>query len=553
MVATPGNYDYIVVGGGSAGSVVAARLSESGRHRVLLLEAGPDDQTWSLRNFFVQMPLGYAKSYNDRRVNWRYHSEPNPGLGGRSVYVPRGRILGGSSSINALVYVQGQPQDYDGWEALGNPGWGAAEVRRLYRKLEMHPYGPSEHHGDGGPLGITDLDGRVHPLCAHYLNAASELGLKVNPDYNGESQEGVAPYQATLRHGRRASASRSYLWPARHRPNLRIVTHARATRILFEGLRAVGVAYSRHGRPYEARATGEVILAAGAVNTPKLLQLSGVGSGLSLALKGVAVQHDLPGVGRNLQDHVGYDHYYVSRVPSMNEALTSLFGQLSIGIQYVLLGRGWLSMTGNHAGGFIRSRGGLDRPNMQLYFCPFSYEKAPAGSRKIMIPDEFPGFSLTVSPCRPSSRGSVEIVSADPKAPPKINLNLLATPDDVSEILEGARIIRRFADTKTFQSIIERERLPGPQVKGDEALIDDIRKRSYSIFHPSGSCMMGPDPKTAVVDARLRVHGLASLRVIDASIFPTIPSGNINGPTIMVAEKGAEMILEDRLTAVAGS
>ncbi len=249
MVATPGNYDYIVVGGGSAGSVVAARLSESGRHRVLLLEAGPDDQTWSLRNFFVQMPLGYAKSYNDRRVNWRYHSEPNPGLGGRSVYVPRGRILGGSSSINALVYVQGQPQDYDGWEALGNPGWGAAEVRRLYRKLEMHPYGPSEHHGDGGPLGITDLDGRVHPLCEHYLNAASELGLKVNPDYNGESQEGVAPYQATLRHGRRASASRSYLWPARHRPNLRIVTHARATRILFEGLRAVGVAYSRHGRP----------------------------------------------------------------------------------------------------------------------------------------------------------------------------------------------------------------------------------------------------------------------------------------------------------------
>ena len=534
------NYDYIVVGAGSAGSVVAARLSESGRYTVLLLEAGPSDH-----RFFVQMPLGYAKTYNDHLVNWCYHSLPNEGLGGRSVYVPRGKIMGGSSSINALVYVHGQPQDYDGWAAAGNPGWAAADVLAAYRKLEMHPYGPSEFHGDSGPLGITDMAPRVHPLCEHYFAAAGELGIAKNLDYNGAIQEGVAPYQITARHGRRLSASRAYLWPAKRRVNLRIEMEAQATRLLFEGKRAVGVVYRQGDRDRTAKARREVIVASGSINSPKLLQLSGIGPGELLKDRGIEVLQESPAVGRNLQDHAGYDHYYVSKVPSMNEDLRPRLSQIWIGFLYLMFSRGPLAMSGNHAGGFVRTRPNAGRPNMQLYFCPFSYEKVPEGSSALLLPDPFPGFSLSASPCRPTSRGTVSIKSADWRDAPLIDLNLLGTVDDVAEILEGARLIRRFAGTKAFQAITERERLPGPETKSDEQLIADIRARAYSIFHPCGTVKMGPDPKTSVVDARLRVHGVEGLRVIDASIFPTIPSGNINGPSIMVGEKGAEMVLAD--------
>ena len=533
-------YDYIIVGAGSAGCVLANRLTENGRHRVLLLEAGRSDL-----QFWIQVPIGYGKTFYDPSVNWMYKTEPIAGLNDRVNYFPRGKVLGGSSSINAMVYSRGQAGDFDDWEALGNLGWSWKDVLPLYKRMEDHELGAGPYHGAGGPLHVTDISKAVHPLTHLYVKAGQEAGLPFNPDLNGASIEGVGVYQINTRGGLRMSAARAYLWPARRRSNLRIETDALATRVLLEGRRAVGIEYEQGGKKREARAGREIILSGGSVNSPQLLQLSGIGPGELLQSCGIDVQHHSPAVGRNLQDHLCFDHVYRSKLPSLNEDLYPWWGKIAAGMRYILMRKGPLSLSVNQGGGFFRSRQELDRPNIQLYFSPLTYEKAPPGVRALMKPDPFPGFITSVSPCRPTSRGHLEIRSRDPHIAPAIHPNYLSTNHDVEELLAGARFLRKLAAAPSLAAIIEEELRPGPAVQSDEERIADIRARCYSVFHPVSTCRMGPDPAENVVDHRLRVHGLAGLRVIDASIFPTVTSGNTNAPAIMVGEKGADLVLAD--------
>lgn len=532
------DWDYIVVGGGSAGCVVAARLSESGRHRVLLLEAGPDD-----RRFWIQVPVGYGKTFYDRRVNWMYTSEPVAELDGRRSYWPRGKVLGGSSSINAMVYIRGQAADYDGWKAAGNPGWGWDDILPLYKRMESHAWGVSEHHGGSGPLHVRAPSTELHPTCQDFLAACSEAGLPRNSDFNGATQEGAGTYHITVRDGRRMSAARAYLWPARRRANLRIVTGAEATRILFEGGRAVGVEYRVAGRTETARAGAEVILSAGSVNTPKLLLLSGVGPADELQALGIAPVHHSPAVGRNLQDHVDVGFVYRSTVPTLNDQLHPWWGKLWAGVKYLAARQGPLALSLNQGGAFFRSRPGLDRPNMQLYFSPLSYLKAPPGTRPLLNPDPYSAFNISISPCRPTSRGLLRLKSADPAEAPEIRPGYLATDHDVAEVLEGLRFLNRLAATPTMRRLIAERIAPAPAGDDDDGLVAFARAHGVTVFHPVGTCRMGPDPAGCVVDPALRVHGVGGLRVADASVFPAITSGNTNAPSIVVGEKASDLLL----------
>lgn len=533
-------FDFIIVGAGSAGCVLASRLSESGRHSVLLLEAGGSDQ-----RFWLKVPIGYGKSFYNPAVNWMYRTEPDAGLAGRQGYWPRGKVLGGSGSINAMVFVRGQPADFDGWAALGNPGWGWDDVLPWFRKIEDSEHGPGAWRGSGGPLRVSDVSRAVHPLCQAYLRAGIEAGLPLSGDLNGASPDGVGTYQITTRRGLRASASTAWLRPAMRRANLRVELHAHATRILFEGSRAVGVRYAQGGQALEARARCEVIVAAGAVNSPQLLLLSGVGGAAQLRQWGIPVVADRAGVGRHLQDHLCIDHVYRSRVPSLNSQLGSPLGRLWAGLQYLAARRGPLALSVNQGGGFVRSRPGLAAPNLQLYFSPLSYLKARPGKRELMMPDPYPGFLLGAQPCRPSSRGHLQLRSADPMAAPLICPNSLSTADDRQDMLDATLFLRKLAATPALRRVIEQELLPGAQLQSPSALEEDIRQRAGTVFHPVSTCRMGPDPSSDVVNHRLQVHGLHRLRVIDASAFPTLTSGNTNAPTLMLAEKGAALVLED--------
>lgn len=533
-------YDYIVVGAGSAGAALAHRLSESGRHTVLVLEAGGDD-----RRFWLQVPIGYGKSFYDPDVNWMYMTEPVAAAGGRRSYWPRGKVLGGSSTINAMVYVRGQAEDFEDWRAAGNPGWGWPEVLATYKRMERHAWGESAFHGGAGPLRVSAPSADLHPLCRTFLDGGAEAGVPVNPDFNGASQEGVGTYHLTIHNGLRMSASRAYLWPARRRANLRIETGALATRIVFDGRRAVGVEYRKAGRIETAQAAREVIVCAGAVNSPQLLLRSGVGPAAELAALGIAVVIDRPAVGRNLQDHYCVDFIYRSTRPTLNEQLHPLYGKLWAGFKYLTTRRGPLALSLNQAGGFVRTRPDLDRPNIQLYFSPVSYRKAPPGTRPLMNPDPFPAFLTSISQCRPTSRGVLRLASADPTAAPEIQPNYLATEHDLQENLEGVRFMRRLTATPSMRALIAEEELPGPGVEDDEALIAYIRETGVTVFHPTSTCRMGPDPQRDVVDPMLRVHGTTGLRVADASIFPTIPSGNTNAPSMMVGERASDLILQE--------
>jgi choline dehydrogenase len=533
-------FDFIVVGAGSAGCVLANRLTASGRYSVLLLEAGGSD-----RSFWLRLPIGYGHSFFNPKVNWMYRTEPDPGLAGRQGYWPRGKVLGGSSSINAMVFVRGQPSDFDDWAALGNPGWDWNAVLPYFRKLEDSDLGPNEWRGIGGPLHVSDVSAQVHPLCENYLRAGEQLGLARNPDLNTASIEGVAINQLTMHKGFRVSASTAYLRPAMRRRNLTVRTRAHATKLLLDGRVAAGVSYLQGGGQQQARARREVILAAGSINSPQLLQLSGIGPGAELQALGIEVRLDLPAVGRNLQDHLCLDHYYRSRVPTLNNELGSWRGRVWAGLRYLATRRGPLALSINQAGGFFRSRPGLAHPNMQLYFSPLSYLRGQPGKRALLAPDPYPGFSLSAQPCRPSSRGRLQLRSPDPMAPPRIWPNSLSTEHDIQELLEGAAFLRRLADSPAMREVIDHELLPGMAIQSRQKMIEDIRSRVSTLFHPVGSCRMGPDPLQAVVDARLRVHGLERLRVIDASVFPTLTSGNTNAPTLMLAEKGADLVLQD--------
>jgi choline dehydrogenase len=533
-------YDFIIVGAGSAGCVVAERLSANGRFSVLVLEAGGSD-----RRFYVQMPLGYGKTFYDPAVNWNYRTEPDPGLAGQQDHWPRGKLLGGSSSINAMVWIRGAREDYDGWRDLGNPGWGYDDLLPVFKAIEDNEAGADAWRGTGGPVHVTEMSRWVHPLTHRYLKAGQQAGLPLNPDFNGAAQEGVGIYQISTRGGMRMSAARAFLRPAMKRANVRVETGALATRILFEGRRAVGIEYEKGGRKQVVRAGREVILSGGSINSPQLLQLSGVGPAGLLRGLDIPVVLDNANVGANLQDHVGINYTYRANVATYNSLLRPMWGKALVGARYLLTRRGPLSQSINNGGGFFRTDGSRSLPNMQLYFQAFSTVLPKVGERPILAPDPWPGFSIGLSNCRPSSRGEIMIRSADPRQHPRIVANAYSTDADVAEMLAAVKFVRTIAAQPAMAEVIVEEILPGPNVTTDDELIADFRKRSGTVYHPVSTCRMGPDPARAVVDPRLRVHGIEGLRVIDASIFPDNIAGNTNAPSIMTGWKGAALVLED--------
>ena len=526
-------YDFVVIGAGSAGCVLANRLTESGRYRVLLLEAGGED-----RSLWIHIPLGYGKNFTNPKVNWLYTSEQEPATGNRRIAQPRGKVLGGSSSINGLVYMRGQREDYDHWRELGNSGWGYADVLPYFRKSEDQQRGADEYHGVGGPLKVSDPS-EPHPLCDAYIAAAEQCGYPRNPDFNGASQEGFGYVQLTTRNGLRSSAATGYLRSARGRGNLAVITRAHATRILFSDQRAAGVEYLHRGERRSVKARREIILAGGAFNSPQILQLSGIGPASLLRDFGIDVIADMPGVGANLQDHYNGRLVYQSTEPfTLNDAVGSFGRGVVAAWRYLVLRKGVLMMGASYAAGFLRTDPALSTPDIQAGLALFSADKAGADLHR------FSGFSLVARILRPESRGSVLIQSADPLTAPAIRPNYLAAPQDAAVLLAGLKAVRRIMDTPTMRRYIAREHDPGASCTSDAELLNHIRLRGGISYHPVGTCKMGNDA-AAVVDDRLRVHGIPGLRVVDASIMPTLVSGNTNAPAIMIAEKGADIILQD--------
>lgn len=533
-------YDFIVVGAGSAGCILASRLSESGRFSVLLLEAGGMDD-----GFWFRLPVGYVKSYYNPKTNWMYYAEPQPNLAGRRIYAPRGKVLGGAGTINAMIYVRGQPKDFDDWEAAGNPGWGYRDVLPYFKRLETHYGGESVWRGGSGPIGITSMKQDAHPICSNYLRACSELGLPLNDDFNGEHFEGAGIYETNIRNGMRESSSFRYLHPALQRRNLTLALHTHTERVLFdEQKRAIGVSVRQHGQQRTFLARREVILSAGAVDSPKLLQLSGIGDQTLLKQHQLPVVQHLPAVGKNLQDHLCVSFYYRANRKTLNDELGTWWGQVKSGLRYVLQRRGPLAMSVNQAGGFFRGSQREKQANLQLYFNPLSYS-IPKDPRAGLKADPYSGFLICFNPCRPSSRGYIELASADPMQPARIHPNYLSTQKDIEEAIQGSVFIRRLMQTPAMKEITVAEVSPASAVHDEASMLRFFREQSGSIYHLCGSCAMGPDPASSVVNPQLQVHGVSGLRVIDASVFPNITSGNTNAPTMMVAEKGADLILAD--------
>ena len=528
-------FDYVIVGAGSAGCVLANRLSAGGRHTVLLLEAGPrDSYPW------IHVPIGYAKTMFHPVVNWGFYTDPEPTMNGRKVYWPRGRTLGGSSAINGLISIRGQHADYDAWAAAGNAGWSFADVLPWFRMLEHNVRGASEYHGDDGPLWASDID-VPHPLVEAMIAGARELGIPRNDDFNGASQEGAGYYQLSTRRGFRCSTAVAYLNPARGRANLRIETNAHATRVLFDGRRATGVRYRRDGVDATAVARREVVLAAGALQSPQLLQLSGVGPPALLQAHGVAVVHPLEGVGENLQDHLQARVIFRCTQPiTTNDALRTWSGKLRIGLDYVLKRSGPMAVGINQGGIFARAMPAATRPDVQFHFATLSSDMAGSPVH------EFSGFTMSVCQLRPTSRGAVRIRSTDPFEPPSMQARYLSTDDDRATLVAGIRLARKLAATHAMRPFVASEYRPGADAVSDDELLEFARNTGGTIFHPSGTTKMGPatDPR-AVVDPRLRVHGLGALRVVDCGIMPTLVSGNTNVPVVMIAEKASAMILAD--------
>lgn len=535
-------YDYIIVGSGSAGSILASRLSESGQHRVLVLEAGGKDDSLLFR-----IPVGFAKLYYNQTYNWMYNTVPQPQLGGRSIYAPRGKVQGGSGSINAMIYVRGLAHDFDDWAAAGNPGWSFRDVLPAFKRLETHARGADEFHGGAGPIHITPMQGHTHPITDAYLRGCAELGLPATDDFNGPAPEGAGVYDVNTRNGQRCSSSFAYLHPALKRPNLDIERNALAECVLLDDdRRAVSVQVLQHGQRRVLHARREIILAAGAVDSPKLLQLSGIGDPVLLARHGIPLRHPLPAVGQHLQDHLCASYYYRASIPTLNDTFSAWSGRLKLGLQYLLTRKGPLAMSVNQAGGFFRGSDGVAAPNLQLYFNPLSYQ-IPRNHKASIQPEPYPGFLLCFNPCRPTSRGTVQIASAAAADAARIDPNYLATDHDINEVIQGSRLVRQIMQAPALRAVTVAEVLPGGTVGNDDdaAMLQYFRDNSGSIYHLCGSCAMGPDPATSVVDSRLRVHGVVGLRVVDASIFPNVTSGNTNAATMMVAERGADMILED--------
>jgi len=530
-------YDYVIVGAGSAGCVVANRLSDSPVNRVLLIEAGPrDSYAW------IHIPVGYFKTMHNPRTDWCLVTEPDPGLNGRSLAWPRGRVLGGSSSINGLLYIRGQAADYDHWRQLGCTGWSYDDVLPLFRASEDQERGADEFHGVGGPLAVSDMRVR-RDVCDAYIAAAEELGIPRNTDFNGATQEGAGYFQLTARNGRRCSAAVAYLRPARGRPNLEIVTGALVHRVVLEGRRAVGVEFSVGNETRTVRARGEIVLSAGAIGSPHLLELSGLGRGEVMQEFGIPVVQEIAGVGENLQDHLQARAVYRSTQRTLNDEVNHPLRKILIGLEYAMFRRGPMSMGASQVCIFARTHPSLDLPDVQFHIQPLSSDKPGEGLHR------YSAFTASVCQLRPESRGRIVPRSADPREPPAIHPNYLATRTDQETLVAGMRLSRQLAATRALRPFIVEELIPGPGVRTDEELLEHARNTATTIYHPVGTCRMGEDGR-AVVDPRLRVRGIEGLRVADASIMPTLVSGNTNAPAIMIGEKAAAMMIEDARSGV---
>jgi choline dehydrogenase len=523
--------DYVIIGAGSAGAALANRLTENGRHQVLLLEAGGETHPLS------RVPISYARFINRPGVNWLYTSEPEPATGGRNIPVPRGKMLGGSSAINGMVWVRGQRQDYDHWAQLGNRGWSWQDVLPLFKGIESYKGGSDDVRGRGGPVKINDID-ESGPLYDSLFAAAESIGIPRNPDYNSGEQEGIAMTQGSIDRGRRMSTARVYLEPARARRNLRVETGASAQCLLFEGKRCTGVRYTMQGQAFEARASREVIVSAGSIASPQLLELSGIGQGDRLKQLGINVVHELRGVGENLRDHwAPRMKWRVGRHGvTFNERARGLRG-LWQGLLYIGAGKGFLSHPASPMRAFIRTREGLDSPDALLALQPM-----------FVTPDvklaKETGITIIVQQMRPESKGSIHIKTGDASQPPAIRFNFLAESIDRECLLATMRITRRLMEAPAMEWLGPEEIAPGPKAGSDAELLEWVSRNAETTYHPVGTCRMGSDPM-AVVDDQLRVHGIANLRVADASIMPTLTSGNTNAPSIMIGEKCARMVLAD--------
>jgi choline dehydrogenase len=530
------SYDFIVTGAGSAGAVVAARLSESGRYSVLLLEAGPPDN-----NPWIHIPLGFAKTFIDPKVNWKFESAPQPSLGNRRLYLPRGKTLGGTSSINGMVYIRGNHADYDEWRQRGCTGWDWESVLPYFRKAQNQARGASEYHGAGGPLNVSDQPYKFE-LSEAVLAACEQAGIPRNPDFNGAQQEGCGYYQTTTANRRRWSSAKAYLEPARNRRNLTIRTGAHATKVLFTDGRATAVAFNTPQGRQIATVRREIIVSGGTYGSPQLLLLSGIGPGDHLQDMGIPVVRDIPAVGANLHDHFNtYMSWRCTRPITLNDLENSWPRKIAAGIRYGLFRSGPMASNGIHAGLFTRSDPRLERPDLQINLLEWSTLER---TKDRVIPHRFPGFTLSPVHLKPDGRGTVRLASPDPLAPPLILFDFLRTDYDMQAIITGIRLARTIAGQQALRPYVAEEIAPGPSVTSDADMAAFIRQTGISNHHPSSTCAMGTGTNS-VVDPRLRVHGVAGLRVADASIMPSVVAGNTNAPSIMIGEKAASMVLED--------
>ena len=535
-----GDFDYIIVGGGSSGATLAGRLSSNPSVKVLLLEAGPSDG--SLK---IKVPLGYGSLFYDQKFNWKYETEPEAELTGRKMYWPRGKVLGGSSAINAMVYVRGHQNDFKDWAKVA-PSWSWSNVEPLFKKIEAWKGKSSSARGSSGPVGVSNVERDVHPLTNKYLEAGQELGFPLNRDYNGSHMEGVSVYQTTIANGLRVSSASAYISKRNSGRNLRVITNAHVTKLIFDGRRAIGVCFSQGNRETTVLTHGEVILSAGALNSPHLLYLSGLGPANELQPHGISVLQDMPHVGRHLQDHIGVDFTLAVNRPSLNQKLRPVLGKFLVGLEYLFFKSGPLAMSLNQAGGFVKSDPSLEIPDLQLYFSPLSYSTAPQGKRPLMSPDPYPAVRLGFNPTKPTSEGWISLKSSDPFESPKFVGNYLSTEEDKKVMISGMHLMRKFLKTKAMRDIVEEELSPGSDFNDDKSFMDFARSEGGTVFHQCGTCRMGKDISSSVVDESLKVHGIDGLRVVDASIFPRITTGNTNAPSIMVGEKAADIILAEQ-------